>query len=41
MNVVVQELLDVRGLEVNVHVVEESIRCAHIYVRDFIVVSDR
>ena len=41
MNVVVQELLEVRVQDVLVHVVEEGVRCAYISVRDFVVVSDR
>ena len=41
MNVVVQELLEVRGLGVLVHVVEEGVRCVYIFVRDSIIVSDR
>ena len=41
MNVVVHELLEVRVLDVPVHVVEEGVRCAYISVIDFVVVSDR
>ena len=41
MNAVVQELLDVRVLDVLVHVAEEGVRLELINVKDYRAVSDR
>ena len=41
MNVVVQELLDVRVLEVHVHVAEEGVHFVFVNVKDPRIVADR